>query len=388
MVMIRVYTEIEQGQKWLDSYRGTRPIFAGILGFTDTGLIPGISAAGKTPHDRAFTCLADAEFLYNGPQVSPIYPLPPLIAGASPVLITRAVLEELNIPLYLFNAGLKIAPSVPSIDLGGIAAKCLTTGKALPLETVKHLWEEGLKWGKKLGEEAKDSYLILGECVVGGTTTALAVLIGLGYAAMDKVNSSHPQCNHDQKLAIVQEGLLQMQRDRELEKEGKFTLSLSPNSLISNPLELVAGVGDPMQIVVTAIAIGASDLCGVMLAGGTQMLAVYALMNAIAHYLDIAYDKTKIVVGTTRWVAEDPTGDTIGLAREIGTVPLIGTQLNFSESRYPQLQAYEKGFVKEGVGAGGCAIAASLMENWHQTQLLHAIEKLAQRLGENQGEKR
>ncbi|MGL4378694.1 MAG: TIGR00303 family protein, partial [Microcoleaceae cyanobacterium] len=133
---------------------------------------------------------------------------------------------------------------------------------------------------------------------------------------------------------------------------------------------------------------GASDLCGVMLAGGTQMLAVYALMNAIAHYLDIMYDKTKIVVGTTRWVAEDPTGDTIGLAREIGTVPLIATQLNFSESRYPQLQAYEKGFVKEGVGAGGCAIAASLMENWHQTQLLHAIEKLAERLGENQGEKR
>ncbi len=59
--MIHIYTEIEQGQRWLERYRGRKPIFACVLGFTATGLIPGISAAGATPHDRQFTCLADAD---------------------------------------------------------------------------------------------------------------------------------------------------------------------------------------------------------------------------------------------------------------------------------------------------------------------------------------
>ena len=82
------------------------------------------------------------------------------------------------------------------------------------------------------------------------------------------------------------------------------------------------------------------------------------------------------MVGTTRWVAEDPSGDTVGLAKEIGSVPLMATKLSFSESCYPQLQAYERGYVKEGVGCGGCAIAAHLYRDWNQAQLLSAIEDL------------
>ncbi len=83
-----------------------------------------------------------------------------------------------------------------------------------------------------------------------------------------------------------------------------------------------------------------------------------------------------IIVGTTRWVAEDKTGDTVGLASMIGKIPLLATQLNFSASKYPVLQAYEQGFVKEGVGAGGCAIAAYLYQNWTNQDLLKAIENL------------
>ena len=66
--MINIYTQVEQGQKWLQRYRGCSPVFACVLGFTATGLIPGISAAGRTPEDRQYTAIADAEFLYNGFQ--------------------------------------------------------------------------------------------------------------------------------------------------------------------------------------------------------------------------------------------------------------------------------------------------------------------------------
>lgn len=360
--MIRIYTQIQKGKKWLQKYRGHKPIFGCILGFTDTGLIPGISAAGATPQDRQYTCLADVEFLYNGLKPQPQYPLPPLEAGASPVLITKAIIDTLNIPLYLFNAGLTNKPTVPTIDLGGAPARCLTSGLALDLATIQHLLEVGSYWGQKLADEAKDSYIILGECVVGGTTTALAVLLGLGIAAIGKVNSSHPECNHGQKLALVRQGLQ--------------VAGLSSPLPVSKPLKLIAAVGDPMQIVAAGMGMAASLKVGVMLAGGTQMLAVYALMGALKEKLSLLWRPENIVVGTTRWVAEDPSGDTIGLAQEIGSVPLMATQLSFSESCYPQLQAYERGYVKEGIGCGGCAIAANLYKDWNQTQLLKAVEDL------------
>lgn len=359
---VRVYTQAEQGNAWLGRYRGAAPLFACVLGFTETGLIPNISAAGATPADRQYTAIADAEFLYHGPQASPVYPLPPLHLGASPVLISRAVVQAQSIPVYLFNAGLPCPPAVPAIDLGGTPARCLSGGKALDLAIAEHLLQQGLDWGSRLAAERTSSYVILGECVVGGTTTALAVLSGLGIAAAGKVNSSHPTCNHRQKLELVEAGLKR---------------SDLKGSSIDAPLELVAAVGDPMQIVVAGMAIAASRACGVLLAGGTQMLAVYALLRTIARRYNLPWEPTQIAVGTTRWVVEDLTGDTVGLAQLVDDVPLLATQLCFTDSRYHQLRAYEQGYVKEGVGAGGCAIAAHLYQHWEQAELLNAIEELA-----------
>ncbi len=388
--MIRVYTQLAQGHQWLQQYQERPPIFACILGFTDTGLIPGISAAGATPEDRKYTAIADAEFLVNGVTPHPQYPLPPLSAGASPVLISRAVVEALDIPVYLFNAGLPQPPAVPAIDLGGLPAQCLTSGDALPLATVIHLFEQGLIWGQKLADVSAQGYLIISECVVGGTTTALSVLTGLGIPAAGKVNSSHPSCNHAQKWEIVQQGL------RRWREGGRGRISPYPHAPTSvDPFGLVAAVGDPMQIAAAGMVIAASRRCGVLLAGGTQMLAVYALAQALGatqshalvsqsnpgtlEPLSWVWQPRQVVVGTTRWVAEDPTGDTVGLAQAIGHVPLLATQLNFAPSRYPQLQAYEQGYVKEGVGAGGCAIAAHLYKNWTTVQLLQAVEALVER---------
>ncbi|MCP2732616.1 TIGR00303 family protein, partial [Symplocastrum sp. BBK-W-15] len=148
-----------------------------------------------------------------------------------------------------------------------------------------------------------------------------------------------------------------------------------------SPFRVVAAVGDPMQIVAAGMTIAASSRTGILLAGGTQMLAVYALAEAIAKFgeLTTSWQPQEIVVGTTRWVAEDPTGDTVGLAREIGGVPLLASDLNFAQSRYQQLRVYEEGYVKEGVGAGGCAIASYLYKGWNSCQLLEAIEELIAR---------
>ncbi|MEH2417990.1 nicotinate mononucleotide-dependent phosphoribosyltransferase CobT [Nostoc sp.] len=390
--MINIYTQKEQGEEWLRRYRGYLPVFACVLGFTETGLIPGISAAGRTPEDRKYTACADAEFLYYGPEHKAQYPLPPLAAGASPVLISRAVFESLKIPVHLFNAGLPQPPAVPVIDLGGAPAKCLSGGAAMEITTVHHLFKQGLFWGERLAGNIQQGYLIVGECVVGGTTTALAILTGLGIEAAGKVNSSHPVCNHAQKWALVQAGLEKMMESSE-HREINFQSPIqNPKSKIKNsidPLQLVAAVGDPMQVVVAGMAIAASRSCGVMLAGGTQMLAVYALISAIAQVYTLSWRPEAVVVGTTRWVAEDPTGATVDLALSLGkgsltqsgrTPPLLATHLSFADSRYPQLRAYEQGFVKEGMGAGAACIAAHLSQDWQQHQLLAAIEAQLERL--------
>ncbi|MGP1386935.1 MAG: nicotinate-nucleotide--dimethylbenzimidazole phosphoribosyltransferase [Thainema sp.] len=385
MNAIRTYTQIDQAQRWLDRYRGQPPLFACILGFTATGLLPGISAAGATPADREYTAIADAEFLVDGCTPQPKRPLPPLQAGASPVYISRAVLAAQQIPIRVFNAGLLHPPTVPCVDLGGQAAGCVTTGEAMSLATVQHLLEQGMDWGKRLAETA--SYLILGECVVGGTTTALAVLTGLGIPAWDKVNSSHVTCNHNQKRQVVEAGLRQFATRYETASaianlSPQVTIhppsSHAPSTINSlpNPLALVAAIGDPMQVVVAGMVLTASQTSGVLLAGGTQMLAVYVLARAIATYHHQPWQPENVVVGTTRWVAEDPTGDTVGLTQLVGDVPLLATGLSFESSRHPQLQAYEQGYVKEGVGAGGCAIASSLYGNWSLSQLQAEIEAL------------
>lgn len=361
--MIKTYTQIPLGKQWQERYRGCLPSFACVLGFTDTGLLPGISAAGATPEQRKFTAIADAEYLLHGAQPNPQNPLPPLVAGASPVLISRAVVQALDMPVQVFNAGLPYVPkNLEAINLGGTPAQCVSTGNALSIEIVQHLFQQGCLWGEKLANP--HSYLILGECVVGGTTTALAVLTGLGIDAIDKVNSSHPTCNHQQKWQVVQTGLT------------KAGLIPSDKANPPDPFTVVAAVGDPMQIVVAGMLLSASNHGGVLLAGGTQMLAVYALARAISRASNIPWQPSNVVVGTTRWVAEDATGDTIGLAETIGDVPLLATQLSFAKSRYAQLRAYEQGYVKEGVGAGGCAITAHLYQGWGQEELLGAIEAL------------
>jgi uncharacterized protein (TIGR00303 family) len=349
--LINVHTQPQLAQRWLDRYRGQRPHFVCILGFTNTCLVPGISAAGLTPADREFTALADGEFLALGVQPSYRYPLPPLIAGASPAVITRSIIEKLGIPQTILNAGLPHAPSFVCEDLGGRPAACLSSGEAMPIELVSYLWQQGLFWGEQLAAP----YLVIGECVVGGTTTALALLTALGISAAGKVNSSHPQCNHGQKMLLVQQGLQKIRAN-------------------ADPWEILAAIGDPMQIVAAAMAIAASRTKGVLLAGGTQMLAVYGLIQKLG--VDYDYQPANIAIGTTGWVTGDVTADAVGLAASLENAIFLSAQMTFADSRYEQLRVYDQGFVKEGVGAGGIAISAALYQEWGSKEVLMATEQL------------
>jgi len=65
-----------------------------------------------------------------------------------------------------------------------------------------------------------------------------------------------------------------------------------------------------------------------------------------------------VAIGTTRWVISDCSSDIKGIVDQIADVPILAADLDFASSRFDGLKAYEKGIVKEGVGAGGASIAA------------------------------
>ena len=63
-----------------------------------------------------------------------------------------------------------------------------------------------------------------------------------------------------------------------------------------------------------------------------------------------------LFVATTRYVVEDKSAHVKEIAQELG-VEVYSAPLDFSHSSFPGLSDYERGFVKEGVGAGGAAVS-------------------------------
>ena len=340
-----------------DRFTGRSPLFVCTVAYTGTVRIPGISAAGATPELRELTAAADAEILLHGePKCMAGLPANPL-GPPGPILITKAALALAGIPAMVIDAGSDTPPLGPIHTVGHRPGTSIVTGRAVP--NARELFESGLALGAELAGEA--DYLILGESVPGGTTTALAVLLALGVSAERRVSSSLAENAHALKLATVQAAF---------EAAG-----IVKGALRHDPLEAIARVGDPMQAVQAGLAIAAAERIPVMLAGGSQMAAVCAVIRALAGR-GYRVPPGRIWAATTRWVAHDRTADVAGLFAEIGTFTAVAANLNFSTSAFAPLRRYEEGLVKEGVGAGGAAVACLLRTRCTAATLAAAIDSL------------
>jgi uncharacterized protein (TIGR00303 family) len=351
-----------QGQRLVERLRGKRPLFCCVLAHTDICEQPGISAAGATPELRRFTAAADAEVVHLGrPRCLPDVPANPL-GPPSPVVITAAVCQLARLEYRFISAGLRVKPAVPLLEIGDAPGLDIRGGRAVP--GARGLFERGRALGRALAAEA--DYLVIGESVPGGTTTALALMLALGLDADGRVSSSFANNPHPLKGEVVATALAAAWprgRPRDLD-----------------PIEAAAAVGDPMQPAVAGLALGALEGGPVLLAGGTQMAAVLALMLAQERREGREVPLEWLGVATTRWVAEDPQADLRGLARQLGRTPFLAANLDFSASRHPALRRYEEFLVKEGVGAGGVAVAVMLLLGLGPQELLPAIEGTYERL--------
>ncbi len=323
-----------------------------LLAATETAAVEGISAAGATPASRLQTAAADAELLVQGPAGQRPHSLPPLPAGVSPALISQVVVAELGLEPLVVDLGCAIAPAVPHLRLAGqrSPANCLSTGAAMAPQRVADLLRQGQLWGERLASSGRP--LLIAECVPGGTSSAQALLSGLGLEVAGLVSGSMPAPVHGLKAELVRRGLAAAGLVSGSERSGEAP----------DPRRVVAALGDPMQPLAAALVVAAAGAgLPLLLAGGSQMAAVLALALALAPAEQRPAIAAQVALGTTAWVADEPTSDLAQLLARIGAhwgvEPLgFAADLHFGPSCHPALRDYERGFVKEGVGAGGLAL--------------------------------
>lgn len=315
-------------------------MFLLVVGSTDVSKIPGISAAGASLEVLPYTAPADADMIWWGkPKVVDWIPLDPQ-GHPTPAIVTRAAIEEAKFPVTLINAGSFVTPKAPFVEVGGAPAKDPSRETALP--QARDLFHAGreLAKGLSLGNDP----LVIGESVPGGTTTASLVLGALGYRG--SVSSAGPE----NPLPLK----------KKLRDESFKRLKIDFGGLSGNGMKAMEELGDPMQPLVAGIASGAPDGKKIVLAGGTQMLAVAA---ALRH---MGVDRP-ITVATTCYVHRDKSADFAALADAIG-VEGWWAPLDFSQSKWTGLRDYEKGYIKEGAGAGGSV--------WYATYLGVSVESI------------
>jgi uncharacterized protein (TIGR00303 family) len=216
---------------------GLRPRFCCVIAWTDTAHVPGLSAAGVSTELIPFTAAADAEVLaYGAARCIGGVPCNPK-GPPGPAIITRAALELAAIPHTVVNAGCRVLPDVDYVDLARTPGGDIAAGHAVP--AADEIFSAGCAYGRNLA--AAHSYLVIGESVPGGTTTALALLLALGFAAEGRVSSSLAANPHGLKNQIARAAL------RHLDLE----------AVAANPLVAVRTLGDPMQAAVAGMTAGA-----------------------------------------------------------------------------------------------------------------------------------
>lgn len=323
-----------------------RPLFLCIISNTDTGKIPGLSAAGTTPELTDYTPGADAELVETN-RIITMPELPEAPGGSpTPAIVTKAALNLTGIPSLFVASGLRKKPAVPYAELGGSAGSDIRNDPAVA--KARTLYENGAILGKKLA--GLSDCVFIGESIAGGTTTAMAVLWALGYDV--NVSSSFQSNPTALKQSVVTKAFQRA--------------AINIGSLKNDPFKAIEQVGDPMMAAALGLMQGLRG-CRVVLAGGTQMAAVLALGKALEIEGDIS-------IATTKYIVEDKTANFREIVEATGR-PYYYSDPGLENSKIPPVQIYAQGYVKEGVGMGGAALLAGIY-GFSQMQLVEETDRV------------
>lgn len=345
------------GSNDLLSFKSNRTSFILAISYTETSTIPGLTVAGANTELLKYTPAADAEYIYYG-KCKCIDTIPATPDGKpTPAIISKTALDLSNIPISIVDSGSKIKPILPYVNIDSDSGKNILQEPALEIDNVIKNYDMGKLLGKELTKI--NETIIIGESIPGGTTTALGVMQALGFDGYNKVSSSMPDNPNELKNMVVEKALLRSK--------------MRSGDCSNDPFRAIANFGDPLMPTIVGLAEEIiSRKHKIILAGGTQMCCILALLKSLNVSL-----RDNICIGTTSYIINDKKSDILGLMNTISDeVPIFYIDLLLENSTKKGLRSYSEGFVKEGAGAGGTSIAAFLNNhNLTREQFLHKLEE-------------
>jgi len=326
---------------FIESLRGKSCTFLLSLSNTKTANIKGISQAG-IPGMLYLTPTLDAEFLATG-EVRSLKDIASTPKGVpTPALISRAIhLLKPFRNIEFLNLGLEKSLDIDYFKIHNFDIKPSGSIEDGANIDAIDIFEKGVQFGQQYKPDS--DYVILGESVPGGTTTALATALALGYDCNDKFSSSFKDVPNSIKNSVVSKAL---------------QLSLKENELFAK----LSVVADNMLLFNAGFILGSIEKdYRLILAGGTQMAGVLLVVNSILKTMQGDIDSSKLALCTTKWVYDDPNSDLKGLLELLDfDINAYYSEFDFGLSNHMALKLYDKGEAKEGVGAGGALVYGSL----------------------------
>jgi len=342
---------------FIEYLRGKKATFMLALSNTKTANIPNITQAG-IPGKLYLTPTLDSEFVTCGVvrSLSDIATTPKGVP--TPALITRAIhLLKPFSNIEILDLGLEIKPQVDYVkiyDFGIAPSDSIDTKANIDAHSV---FQKGLEFGQKY--TTKDDYIILGESVPSGTTTALCTALALGYDAQDKFSSSFKNVPNDIRNTTIQKALSNINLDDDL-------------------FDILGKVSDNMIIFNAGFILGLNNRIALILAGGTQMACVLLVVNKILQTMQGVLDTSNLALCTTSWVANDPNSNIKALLEMLDfQINSYYADFDFGLSTHPALKLYDQGEAKEGVGAGACLVYG-LLNSLTKQNITSKVEEFLQ----------
>jgi len=338
---------------FIENLRGKKATFMLALSNTKTANIKGITQAGipgmihLTPTlDSEFVCTGEVHSLENIAETPKGVPTPALITRGVHVLTPYGHVE-------LLDLGLEVKPKVEGFtlyDFGIEPSQNIARGANIDAKAV---FQKGLEFGNSY--ECKDEYLILGESVPSGTTTAMATAIGLKYKIDNAFSSSFKEVPSDIR-------------------EKTLKLALSNIEYKDDIFDILSKVADNMLVFNAGFIMGLNNRVPLVLAGGTQMACVLLIMDKMIKLMGRSMETSNLALCTTKWVAKDENSDIEALLKLLRfNINAYYADFDFSQSSHPALKLYDQGEAKEGVGAGG-ALMYGFLNGLNQEQITQQVE--------------
>jgi len=321
---------------FIEFLRGKSATFMLALSNSDTINIKGITQAGipnlihLTPTlDAEFMCVGEVRCLENIAKTPKGVPTPALMSRG--VHLLRPFKE-----IELLNLGLKETPKLDYFKIFEFdinPSGSIDTGAKIDAQDV---FQKGLEFGQKY--QPKSDYIILGESVPSGTTTANATAQALGYSVKGLFSSSFKNVPNSIKEKTIEKALSNIENRDDI-------------------FEVLSKVSDNMLIFNAGFILGLNGRVNLILAGGTQMAGVLLVVNSILKSMNGQIDSSNLALCTTKWVAEDENSNIKALLEMLDfDINAYYANFDFSLSQHPALKLYDNGEAKEGVGAGGALV--------------------------------